>query len=217
MPNVSEIPENHGGYSCVFSSPLIMKETVLEEENLWDAIREGDQEAFTVLYKRFWYPMYRVAYRKLNKKEAAEEIIQEIFTRLWKDRKNLTIEHLDRYLFSAVRYEVIDFYRANPPLAGLDEVLCPIGEIEDTNTESTILMNDLMENIDRGLMILPEKSRDIFKLHRFENWPIPKIAIHFSITEKTVEYHLTKSLKYIRTYLTNTLILLSVPLLASLL
>jgi DNA-directed RNA polymerase specialized sigma24 family protein len=50
------------------------------------ALKNGDAEAFTAIYKAYWYDMYLVAYRKLRNKEAAEEIVQDIFLRFWRER-----------------------------------------------------------------------------------------------------------------------------------
>ncbi|MCF2502112.1 RNA polymerase sigma-70 factor [Dyadobacter sp. CY107] len=177
------------------------------EQILLKALREGDHSAFTALYKKYWQDMYRVAYRKLGNRQHAEEIVQDIFTRLWKDRASLKIDYLDRYLFSAVRYEVIDHLRTALPTQEYQEALDQLQEIQDTGTEGTILMNDLLDIIDAGLMVLPDKTREVFKLYRFENWSVKKIADHFQISERTIEYHLSRAHKYIKAYLTDILVL----------
>lgn len=151
--------------------------------------------------------MFQVVYRKTGHREAAEEIVQDIFTRLWREKQALEITHLSRYLFSAVRYEVIDHFRTRVLHDDFDDCLHDLVRMEDSGTEDTIRLNDLMSTIDRGLVELPEKSREVFRLSRFQNWPVAKIARHLDLSEKAVEYHLTKALRHMRTYLSDTLVL----------
>ncbi|MCE6992938.1 RNA polymerase sigma factor [Dyadobacter sp. CY323] len=183
-----------------------------------NGLRSGDQKAFTAIYKAYWYQMFQVVYRKTNEREVAEEIVQEIFTRLWKERSTLLITHLDRYLFTAVRYEVIDYLRSKTKTTALDDFFGELTEYRGTDTENTILYNDLKESIHRGLQELPMKSRDIFVKSRFEYWSVADISKHYQLSEKAVEYHLTKALKHMRFYLSEHIIIyLSALYLASVL
>ncbi|MHA4737395.1 RNA polymerase sigma factor [Dyadobacter sp. MSC1_007] len=182
--------------------------TDLQDRHLLLALQEGDEAAFTTIYNRYWYNMFLVAYRKLQNKEVAEELVQEIFLRLWRERANVEIKSLNYYLFSAVRYEVIDQIRAKGPADEFLDHYRAFAGFEDWNTENQIAVNELSRMIDEGLHILPEKSKEIFRLHKFEYWPISRIALHFKISEKAVEYHLTKSVKSVRAYLKEVLILL---------
>jgi len=176
------------------------------EEDLIEGLRAGDRDAFTVVYKEYWYRMFTVANRKLQNRELAEELIQDIFTRLWKERESIKITQLDYYLFSAVRYEVIDHIRAVGRQNNYIQYYQSFSSFEDLNTENTIALNDLVAMIDKGLEILPDKTREVFQLSRLQNWPIPKIAKHMDLSEKAVEYHLTKATKSIRIYLREILI-----------
>ncbi|CAG5011634.1 hypothetical protein DYBT9275_04989 [Dyadobacter sp. CECT 9275] len=173
----------------------------ISDQELIEALKAGSDAAFTTIYKKYWYKMFLVANRKLQNREMAEEVIQDIFTRLWKERGNLRILNLDYYLFSAVRYEVVDLIRIH---GSRNEYLCyykSFATFEDHTTENTVAFNDLTRTIDEGLNELPEKSREIFRLNRLEHWPVSKIAEHFHLSEKAVEYHLTKVTKSMRHFL----------------
>ncbi|MEO6281964.1 MAG: sigma-70 family RNA polymerase sigma factor [Dyadobacter sp.] len=183
-----------------------MESKRLSDRNLIEALRSGDEQAFTTIYKEYWYRMFVVAYRKLQHREVAEELIQDIFTRLWKERESVKIISLDYYLFSAVRYEVIDYIRAYGPQNAYLSYYQAFTKFEETNTENTIAFNELVENIDKGLDTLPEKSKEVFRLSRMENWTVSQIAGHMHLSEKAVEYHLTKATKSMRSYLKESLI-----------
>lgn len=165
------------------------------------ALQNGCEEAFTRIYKKYWYQMFLVAYRKLQNKEIAEEIVQDIFTRLWRDRQKVCIKSLDYYLFTSVRYEVIDSLRIQGSKNDYVDYYQYFISGHENNTQNTIEYNDLIKSIDLGLDVISGKSKEIFKLHRMEQWSIPQIAAHFNISEKAVEYHITKATKSLRIYL----------------
>jgi RNA polymerase sigma-70 factor (family 1) len=176
------------------------------DSKLVESLRMGDQEAFTAIYKKYWYRMYCHAHQKLKDREAAEEIVQDIFTYLWKECKKLNIGNLENYLFSAVRYEVIDVIRVRGSQSKYVEYYQNFFATSDLNTQNTVEYNELLQFIDNGLEELPDKSREIFKLNRLDNWSVTQIAKHYKLSEKAVEYHITKATKSIRAYLTETLI-----------
>lgn len=172
------------------------------------ALQNGDAEAFTAIYKAYWYDMFLVANRKLRNKEAAEEIVQDIFLRLWRERDTQRIENLNYYLFAAVRYEVIDYIRSKGRSFEYLDYYGAVDSIGDFNTENQLALDELLRVIDECLHILPEKTREIFRLHKLEYWPISRIAARFSLSEKAVEYHLTKSVRLVRTHLKEVMVLL---------
>ncbi|MBO9614587.1 MAG: sigma-70 family RNA polymerase sigma factor [Dyadobacter sp.] len=172
------------------------------------ALQNGDAEAFTAIYKAYWYDMFLVANRKLRNKEAAEEIVQDIFLRLWRERDTQRIENLNYYLFAAVRYEVIDHIRIKGRGFEYLDYYDSVDTIGDLNTENQLALDELLRVIDECLHILPEKTREIFRLHKLEYWPISRIAAHFGLSEKAVEYHLTKSVRLVRTHLKEVMVLL---------
>lgn len=172
------------------------------------ALQNGDAEAFTAVYKAYWYDMFLVAYRKLRNREAAEEIVQDIFLRLWRERDTLRIENLNYYLFSAVRYEVIDYIRTKGRTFEYLDDYGTFESMQDLNTENQLALDELLRVIDECLHILPEKTREIFRLHKLDYWPISRIATRFGLSEKAVEYHLTKSVRVVRTHLKEVMILL---------
>lgn len=172
------------------------------------ALQNGDAEAFTAIYKAYWYDMFLVASRKLRNKEAAEEIVQDIFLRLWRERDTQRIENLNYYLFAAVRYEVIDYIRTKGRSFEYLDYYGAVDSVGDLNTENQLALDELLRVIDECLHILPEKTREIFRLHKLEYWPISRIATRFGLSEKAVEYHLTKSVRLVRTHLKEVMVLL---------
>ncbi|OUJ75500.1 hypothetical protein BXP70_05675 [Hymenobacter crusticola] len=179
---------------------------------LLDALRAHDEEAFGEIYRRYCYRLFTLAYGKLKSREVAEELVQDLFESLWSKRATATIQQLDYYLFSALRYRIINYIKAQKVRAGY-ELFCRVSLSEtDTNTEDSLALDDLNSAFAAGLRQLPEKSREVFRLSRLEHYTVSEISARVHLSEKTVEYHLTKSLKLLRSYLREFLLIL-LPLL----
>lgn len=165
---------------------------------LLTSLNEGSREAFSVIYERYWFKLYRLAYKKLDSKEAAEELVQDIFVGLWQKRETLEIRQLENYLFRAVKYSVIDIIESKAVHEKFVAYYEVFTDQTDQNADEDLALVDLTEAIEKGLMDLPEKSQEVFKLSRFNHLTIPEIAQKLSLSEKAVEYHLSKALKVLR-------------------
>ncbi|SFD77924.1 RNA polymerase sigma-70 factor, ECF subfamily [Chitinophaga sp. CF118] len=186
---------------------------LLTDELLLRLLKASDENAFRTLYERYWKRLFAMACYKLKNKEAAEEIVQNIFVSLWEKRAVLQIEKLEEYLFTAVKYKVINYVDAMM-VRQVSQKNMP-GTSTDESTEATILINDLHHAIQQALAKLPPKTREVFTLSRFEKYSVKEIAHHMNLTEKAVEYHITQSLKLMRVSLKDFMVL-GIPLLIAL-
>jgi RNA polymerase sigma-70 factor (family 1) len=172
---------------------------------------QGDEKAFIEIYDRYWYKLFLSSYRRIKDKAAAEELVQELFLKLWKKRGTINIDQLENYLFSSIRNATIDFLNKQMVADKYLEYYKIYASQESNTTEEMVEVNELQEALERGLQSLSGKSEKIFRLYRMDHWSVEKIARHFNLSEKTVHYHLTRSQKFIRSYLqqfTLTLLLL---------
>ena len=85
--------------------------SALTDEQLVMALQQGDRQAFAELYDRYWADLFQLAARKLASPELAEELVQDLFITLWQRRETLAIAQVNRYLFSALKFSVIDHVR----------------------------------------------------------------------------------------------------------
>jgi RNA polymerase sigma-70 factor (ECF subfamily) len=182
------------------------------EATLLDALRAGDEGAFAEVYKRYSFRLFTVAYQKLKSREAAEELVQDLFENLWARRVTIQVEQLDYYLFSAIKYRIINYIRTQKLRTGYQLYLQVTASEKNTETEEVLALNDLTTALLAAVQDLPEKSREVFQLSRLEHYSIAEISVRVNLSEKTVEYHLTKSLKLLRRYLREFLLTL-LPLL----
>jgi RNA polymerase sigma-70 factor (ECF subfamily) len=162
---------------------------------------QGDVEAFVDTYDRYWYKLFLSSYRRTKNKAAAEEIVQNLFLKLWEKRGTLAIHQLENYLFSSIRNATIDFLNQQMVANKYVEHQKTYISLECNTTEEMVGLDNLEEEIEKGLLALSGKSETVFRLHRINHWPVEKIALHLNLSEKTVHYHLTRSTKFIRSYL----------------
>jgi len=177
-----------------------MAQLAFEDENdLLTALRTGDQHAFSVIFKRYWYHLYSLAYNKVQSHEVAEEIVQDLLVTLWEKRNVLLITNLSHYLNVSLKNRCIDHIRRNATKEKYWHYIksyFPVMEVEEE-----VIAHELEEALEKGIAQLPEKSRMIFKLNRLDGLSNSEIAVRIQLSEKSVEYHITKSLKQLKRYL----------------
>jgi RNA polymerase sigma-70 factor (family 1) len=164
-------------------------------------LRNGSVHAFERIFRRHWEPLYRTARTKLRSHEEAEEVIQNIFSSLWEKREALLIGNLSYYLNTALRNRILNIIRDRIPREKYwNYYKSFIPEYQDT-TDQAVAFDDLNDAVELAVNNLSEKSRQVFKLSRLEGRSNAEIATMLKVSEKAIEYHLTKSLKELRVYL----------------
>jgi RNA polymerase sigma-70 factor (family 1) len=171
------------------------------DNDLLEAFQKGEKEAFIVIYERFWNRIFLIAYRSTKNREVSEDLVQNLFLKLWDKRDLLHIQQIEAYLHSSIRNSAIDYIHSQFVSNKYLDYLKMAAPIEENNTDRVMAVSDLSMLIEEGLTQLPEKSRNIFRMNRLDHSPVEEIAQKLKISEKAVQYHLTKSLKVMRLYL----------------
>lgn len=169
------------------------------DPQLVELLREGEERALQVILSRYWEPLYKMAAYTLDDLAACEDIVQEVFIRLWNNRSNLDFSHsLKAYLFAAVRYEV---YRQVKLQLHRDLKMSTYEHsyIEYFNPENKLEYNELMAKVEELVAELPDRCREIYHYSRHDNLSHKEIASQLNISVKTVENQMTIALRRIRT------------------
>jgi len=170
-------------------------------------MKQHDQAAFTEIYQRYWKKLFTVAANKLQDLEEAREIVQNVFISLWNRREQLEINSsLQNYLAVSVKYRVINVLdkltTKKTYLDSLDQANV------DHSTQQWLDFMELKKQLSELVKELPEKCRLVFTLSREEGNSHKEIAQKLDISEKTVEGHLTKAIKLLKSQLNNYLMTL---------
>ena len=179
-----------------------------DEQNLVESLRKGDETAYAHIFKLYWKSLYCQAHTKVRSHEVAEEIVQDLFLTLWEKRNVLVITNLSHYLRTALRNKCIDHIRTRVVKDKYWNYYKLFVPHQTDNTEETVSYNNLVEALENGMASLPEKTKGIFALSRMEGKSVADVAKSFKLSEKAVEYHLTKSLKVLKVYLKDFVFLL---------
>jgi len=171
----------------------------LLDNELVELFGQGDITAFEEIYNRYWLDLYAAAYKRLKEREPAKEIVQDFFTSFWINRAQVKIHSsLQGYLFTSIRYLVLNYKRAEAVRNTYNELLLLVNDRFDNSTEENFRYKELKERVDMEVNQLPTKCRFVFELSRNQYKTNKEIARILGISEKTVENHLTKALRYLR-------------------
>lgn len=172
------------------------------DDKLIVLLNEGDDNAFTEIYNRYWEKLFITAINRLGDTNEAREIVQDIFYKLWKRRANVQLtQSLSIYLASAVKYEVLNLFALkNRHRLYLEHTVNNTVSISDI-TRQEISFTELKKELELLVNDLPEKCRMVYRLSREAGYSYHEIAQCMNISEKTVEAHLSKALRKLRSSL----------------
>jgi RNA polymerase sigma-70 factor (family 1) len=183
------------------------------EEEVLRGLRDGNQVAFEAIYKLYWHRLYLTAYSKVESHAEAEEIVQNIFSTLWEKRQTLLITNLGAYLQISVRNRIINHIRGRITQRKYWEYYKNYIPLGRESTADAVMYDDLAEAVEVAVNRLPEKSRQVFRLNRLEGKSIREIANLMKLSEKAIEYHLTKSIKELKVHLRDFILVLLISIL----
>jgi RNA polymerase sigma-70 factor (family 1) len=180
-----------------------------KDEALIEMLGSSDAKAFDEIYRRYWVVVFRYAIGKVHTQQIAEDICQDIFVSLWQRRNAVAIQNLEAYLVQAAKFGVLNHIRSKIKDRKYQDLTSPVQNI-DNETENNIFLNNLIAAWEKAIADLPEKTQEVFKLSKIDNFSNKEIALQLHLTEKAVEYHITKSFKILRLQLKDFLFLLVV-------
>lgn len=174
-----------------------MSDSITTGQDLLMLIEQKDTEAFTDFYVGNFKKLILVSDKYVRDIPIAEEIVQNIFLRIWEDRQLLTdITSIKSYLYRSVINASINHINRE---RSLEKHHLKIAEsLSEEDFERMDEQNELIVLLYREIELLPEKCREVFKLSRLEGVKYKAIALQLGISEKTVENHMGHALKVLR-------------------
>ena len=168
-----------------------------------------DQQKFENIFNLHYEQLVRTAYGILSDLEIAEDVVQEVFIKFWEKRGSLKIEKtLEAYLKQAVIFRAIDHLRKAKKLQEhITKHQHTSLQLSLQTPESELLSKENLQAIYNKIEDLPNKSKLIFKLNRFEQLTYPEIAEQLDMSIKSIEYHMSKALDLLRKSVFSLLIL----------
>ena len=171
-----------------------------DDSKLVRELSKGNLLAFNTLFREYSGRLYRFAFGYLKSKEASEELVQDVFTKIWEKRSDLKEElSFKSFLFTIAFNLIRKHFRSKAQIS--EYFKSRINDDSDMQTSQKITCDSLDQYISRLVDHLPERRKEIFIKSRIDGLSIKEIAAEFKISHKTVENQLTDALKFIRTNL----------------
>ena len=167
-------------------------------------LARGEAGAFAALFRRYYDALCSFAQGLVESADDAEEVVSEVFARLWEARERLDVRlSLKSYLYAATRNVALNFLRRlgaeERTLGRASQAGALPGLLSPADDEaSDVQVRELRQAIDAAIANLPPRRREIFLLHRLHGLTYAEIAAALDITPKTVENHLGLALKDLR-------------------
>lgn len=171
------------------------------EQDLLIKLREGDEPAFVKIYNQYRSKVYAYALQLSKSADVAEEIVQEVFIRIWQKRaqintalsfnaylKKITLNHLLNHLKKVAREKTLQ-----------EQVLLNI-DLSTRRTEDQLLEKELRKIYVEAISKLPAQKKLIYQLSRTDELSHDEIALQLNISKNTVKNHMVEASRFIREY-----------------
>lgn len=172
----------------------------IKESIYISALKGGSYEAFSVLYKKYADMLYSFALTHSKNQSVAQDIVQDTFMRLWKNRESLQTDgNIKALLFTIARNRLIDCFRQQLHQVSFEEYMtfCEQRAIS-SSPEEKIYFDEFMERYQRCKTQLSGRESEIFEMSREQNIPINLIAETLNLSPQTVKNYITSVLKIFR-------------------
>ena len=169
------------------------------DTELVDLLRQGDHQAFEMIYRRHAKELFGYALRKIKVREDCEEIVHDVFESLWKRKEELVITSLQHYLLTSVRYVVIRYFSHREVKRKFAEHYQVFEAVYDSMDEKQqhdpqAVLALLLQHIHD----LPDRCQEAIRLRITENLSNGEIARRMNINKGTVQLYISKAFGHLR-------------------
>jgi RNA polymerase sigma-70 factor (ECF subfamily) len=194
---------------------------------LVQSLVSGSEKAFRTVFDKFYQGLVRFAHSYVEDFHVAENLVQDAFVLLWERRQDLTEDsNLQAYLVKVVKLKAWNYIEKQRNRIAIEKSIYDdsIKELNlklytlDALETVSIYLADISEIIEKTLLTLPEQTRIVFYMSRQEGLSNREIAEKLNLSVKSVEYHITKTLKQLKLplldYIKSVILLLNLQLIA---
>jgi RNA polymerase sigma-70 factor (ECF subfamily) len=162
--------------------------------------------AFEILYKKHTVKLLSIAVKKVDDYETAQELVQDVFISLFELRDSLNSKvSVQAYLYIALKNRILNHYRHQSVQKRYEQYMALYQPAATENVVSQLQGKELEMQINEEIKKLPLQCRTVFLLSRKEGLPYKEIATQLDISVNTVEQHMRKALRILRTSMGNYL------------
>jgi len=174
-------------------------------DKLFDQVRTGDQTAFELLFSIYFARLNDFARNVVRDDMISQDIVQEVFVKVWENKADIESLNLEAYLFRLVRNRCIDYIKHLKVVNNRMQEIQVSSKYEELyridfigNEPYVLIEEELKNKIEKTIHSLPERCREVFILSRIEGLKNREIAEKLKINIKNVERHLSRALQSFR-------------------
>jgi len=181
-----------------------MEQSTLYGNQLLQQVIQGDEKAFGQLFQFYKDKLYSFIYNLSGSSVTAEDVLQEVFLKIWRDRANLTgIENFNAYLFRMAQNHAINVFRRQSREALVLTELRRFAP-EGVQGDEVFSAKEVQAVLQKAVNNLPAQQRRVYELGREQGLTYEQIAATLHISVATVRNHMVSALKAIREFIINT-------------
>lgn len=175
----------------------------VDDETLLAKISEGNREAFSILYSRYINNLYRYVYLVCKSHEDSEEIVQDLFVKLWENRtQGKAVSCFKSYIYRSAKNQIIDYVRKQKSqLQLIDKAAWPFSGSE-VFADSPLILKQYAAIVKAAIEKLPQKRKLIFEMRTQDDLSLDEIASRLGISKNVVKKQLYQGANFVRTYVT---------------
>lgn len=187
-----------------------------DEHELLLLMQKGDEKAFEALYFTYSKKLYGNILRMVKFPEIAEEILQEIFQRVWERRESLdAAQSFSAYLFTIAKHLVYDFFHRKTRQRHIEDYLIAVSSERYNNIDEDMALKEANAILEQAIHKLPPRRKRIYTLCKIEGKSYEEVSRLLGISPSTISDHIVKATKSIKAhYLTEKIISLLIVLCA---
>lgn len=179
----------------------------IDEKTILQRFQQGDRSAFSFIFTYYYSDLVNFANTFTRDRDAAEEIIQDIFMKLWENRYSLTItSSLKSFLLRSVQNRCIDWIRHLDIRDRYRNVMTMTPLLMENDTDNYLFYSELRAALEQALDLLPEDISAAFRMNRFDGLTYQEIADKQGISLRSVEVRISKTLQMLREKLKDFLV-----------
>jgi len=172
--------------------------------------KEGDAESFDIIYNKYSKKLFHFVLGLVKDRVISEDLVQEVFVSLWENRSQVNPKlNFENYIFTIAYNSIRKFFRDQSTKTKVIDLLIKDSPELVDSIYGTVIYNEMLDQANKIIETLPQRRKVVYKLSRQEGMKTKEIADKLNISTRTVENHLAKALKYLRTELSD----ISLPIL----
>ncbi len=171
-----------------------------EDTQLLAQMRDGLRAAFDAIFEKYKNDVFNEAYKRLNDKEQAKDIAQDVFTALWVKASQSPIDNLPGYFYISIKNNVFRLMQRACKFVPMPDLLLELASNQN-RADADLLYKELVTAYEALVESLPEQQRIIYKLRYNDHLTPDEIAVKLNLSPKTVRNHLGIALSRLKTAL----------------